>query len=282
MDHEQIEEENVVERYILGRLGPEEEALFEEHLLECQDCRQRVSWEDDFRTSLQGVAAEEAARAVARAGVLAWLGRRSALRNGLLAAAALLLMALPAAWLLRERARLNGEIARLQATLARPVEKPSATPAPPSSDGDSAERADLAEKLAEELRAEQEAKSKLAEQLARLTRPQVNVPIFTLGFVRGEDAANRVETGSTPEWIVLAVELPAEEAPSYRATLTDAAGKTLWQGAGLRPTAEGTVTISLYSEILKPGPHRLRLEAVDAGGRASPAGEIPFVVSPPA
>jgi hypothetical protein len=84
--------------------------------------------------------------------------------------------------------------------------------------------------------------------------------------------------GKELRWIVLSVELPPEAAKSYRATLTAAGGRTVWEGDGLIPNAEGTVTVSLYSGKLEPGPYRLRLTGVDAQGRAAPAGEIPFEV----
>lgn len=142
---------------------------------------------------------------------------------------------------------------------------PAPAPAAPIPSGDPAEK----DRLLAELAAQKDANSRLSEQLARLSRPQVNVPIFSLGFLRGDDGtANRVVLGREPRWIVLSVELPPETAKSYRATLTAAGGGTVWAGEGLIPNADGTVTVSLYSGKLEPGPHRLRLTGVDAqGGR---------------
>jgi hypothetical protein len=279
MDHEQIAEHNVVAHYVLGRLTAEEEELFEEHLLECPECRRGVEREEDFRNSLQTVAAEEAVRATARAGVIAWLGRRSARRGWLAVAALLLLVAALPLWLLHERSRLQGEIDELRAARAVPPAPAAPAPrAPVQATTGAAER----EALQAQLAAQREADAKLSEQLARLSRPQVNVPIFSLGFLRGDEGtANRVELGREPRRIVLSVELPAlpsDSAKSYRATLTAANGKTLWEVDGLIPTADGTVTLSLDSGRLEPGPHHLRLTAVDAQGRTSPAGEIPFEV----
>jgi hypothetical protein len=273
MDQERIEAQNVIERYVMGRLAPEEEALFEEHLLECRDCRQSIEREEDFQASLQTLAAGEVARATAavQVGALAWLARR----RWLSALVVLLLLGLPAVWLLREQARLRTEIAHLQAAAAERRQRP----APPTPGLVSPRSGDAERQLAEQLRAEKAARAELSERLTRLTQPQVNTPIFSLGFLRGEDeTANRVELGREPEWIVLSVELPAEKASSYRATLLKA-GKAFWSGKGLHPAAEGTVAITLYSSFLEPGRYRLRLQAVDTHGQTSAAGEIPFQVS---
>ena len=267
MEHEQITEQNVIARYLMGSLTPKEEELFEEHLLECADCRRQVEWEEDFQSSLHAVAAEEAAKVtVVRVGLLAWIARH---RGWLLAAAVLLLAVLPIAGLLREQGRLSGEIARLEAAASQ--RNPQPIPTPPPAGPDPGRQA-----LEAELRIERDAKTRLAEQIARLTQPQVNTPIFSLGLVRGsEQTPTRIDLGRNPEWIVLSVELPAEEAPSYRAALTTG-DRTVWKGEGLKAGADGTVAITLYSTLLAPGTYRLKLEAVDAKGHGSPAGEIPF------
>ena len=269
MEHEQIAEQNVVERYLMGRLAPAEEELFEEHLLECADCRRQVQWEEDFQGSLHTVAAEEAAKAaVVRVGLLAWIARH---RGWLLAAAVLLLAVLPIAGLLREQGRLSDQIARLEAAASQRNPQPIPTPTPAGPDPER-------QALETALRTERDARTRLAEQIARLTRPQVNTPIFSLGLVRGsEQAPTRVDLGRDPEWIVLAVELPAEEAPSYRAALT-MGDRTVWKGEGLKAGADGTVAITIYSALLDSGAYKLKLEAVDAKGHGSPAGEIPFRV----
>ncbi len=47
MDHKKIEDEEIIERYVLGKLSPEEEKQFEEHYFSCDDCFkevQRTEW----------------------------------------------------------------------------------------------------------------------------------------------------------------------------------------------------------------------------------------------
>lgn len=289
MDHRRIEEMNIPELYATGRLSSEDEEDFETHLLECRDCREQVAWADDFGASVRTVAiaaVEEAARVATRAGFLVWLARRGAAVRMGLTAALLVLAALPAG-LLVERSSLQAELAKARnvAQRAERAERPAPQaaanlPAPPAApivqNPDTATQADL-DRLAEELGRERQAREALASRMAALTRPQVNTAVVSLGVVRGMSDAGEVELGPDPEWIVLSLELPAADHATYRATLFDSAGRKVWQGNGLLPTASDTLNVLVYSDLLKPGEYRLSLEGVDEG-QAVAAGEIPFRV----
>jgi len=283
MDHRRIEDQNVAELYVTGRLNPEDEEGFETHLLECSDCRQRVGWADDLRTSIRAVAAEEAARASAQLGFLAWVARRTrTARTGMLMAALVAVAALPI-WLQADRMRLERELdeARTADTAAaRP-----AAPAPvaplstdnPTNDRDRDRLAQEKARLEEELRQSRTNETKLNQQLAQVTGPQINTPVVSLGVVRGGSDTNDLELGPSPEWMVLSLELPQAEFDTYRATLLDSRGKPVWEHKGLKPTASDTLTILLYSDRLQPGAsYRIRLEGIGERGRAVPAGEIAF------
>jgi len=99
MTHPRIDEEQILDRYLVGRLSAEEEALFEEHLFECADCLEKVRWGEELRRGLREVAAQEAGRAAAGAtafvGLLAWLRRRRPAQLAALAMLALALVVLP-------------------------------------------------------------------------------------------------------------------------------------------------------------------------------------------
>lgn len=281
MDDRHVEFEDIAEPYVTGRLSPDEEEAFEIHLLECRECRDRVALADDFRDSIRGVAAEEASRVVAQLGFFGWLARSRAARLGFLAAA-LLVLALPL-WLLADRSRLERELAESR----RPA-PPSAVYAPPpvrTPEGTGDEPAQLAEErsrlshLEAELRRERAAREDLAGRISRLTRPQVNAAIYTLGVVRGESDGDEIELGPSPEWIVLSLELPQVLHETYRVTLLDTRGATVWQMDGLQPTSSDTLTVLAHSSLLNPGGYRFRLEGLDAGSRFVPAGEIPFRVA---
>jgi HAMP domain-containing protein len=272
MDHRLIEEQNIAALYVAGQLPPEDEERFEEHLLECRECRERVAWAEDFKGSFQAMAVEDGTRA-AGVGLLAWLARRSRWLGA--AALVLLAVALPA-WLLVERGRLRRELAVARA--ARPTPPPS-VPAPSPQAGEAELRAEAElRRLESELQAAREERERLAGQLAELTRPQVNTAVFSLGLVRGEEEANQVLVGPEPAWIVLSLELPPADVETYRATLLDARGQTVWRGEGLRPTASDTLVLGLYSDLLAPGAYRLVLEGLPPRDRPVTT-EIPFRVA---
>jgi len=41
LTHNEIEKKNIIENYVMGRLNQEEELAFEEHILSCDECRQK-------------------------------------------------------------------------------------------------------------------------------------------------------------------------------------------------------------------------------------------------
>jgi hypothetical protein len=271
MDHRRIDEQNVAELYVTGRLSTEDEETFESHLLECAECRERVGWADDLRTSIRAVAAEDVARASAQLGFLAWISRRTrTARTGLLMAALLAVAALPV-WLQADRARLSRELDEARAAArsetaaplpAAPVPAPVAPSAPtPVPDPELG-------RLAQE-------NSRLEAELDRLREPR-STRIVSLGVVRGAADAQEIEVGPSSEPIVLSLPLSQVEYDTYRVTLL--AGKSeLWQGGGLVPDGNDFINIQVDSASLKPGTvYRCRIEGLAAGGRAIQVDELSF------
>jgi len=58
MEHSYIEEHNIADRYLLGKLSDEERMRFEEHFADCLQCRDLLETTDDFRTGLRTVIAD--------------------------------------------------------------------------------------------------------------------------------------------------------------------------------------------------------------------------------
>ncbi len=101
MDHAEIEQGDVVDRYVLGSLPAVDAARFEEHYVGCQQCLDELELAQRMQDAARNVASEDASRTAAAQGlaVFAWLARRS--RFVQLAAMAFLVL-LPAAALLRQ------------------------------------------------------------------------------------------------------------------------------------------------------------------------------------
>ena len=114
MDHRYIEDNNLIERYVLGRLPVEEQIRFEAHFADCDACVAELELADDFGTALRSAAINDAARVV-EAGLLASLVRRLSGPLGF-AALGLLIAAivLPAGWMISQNQRLRDDLSRLR------------------------------------------------------------------------------------------------------------------------------------------------------------------------
>lgn len=279
MDHSFIDEQQVAERYLMGKLPPEEAARFEEHSLSCPECIERLEIAEKLRLGLHQVAVEETAGAAVQLGLLARLVRsRSApWIVGLLLLAAVL----PSGLLLREVGQLGRELERTREAL---VQRPPRTnPLPPNGTSPEdlealRERTAALERVAEQNRRELD---RLSADLTRARQPQANVPVVPLSPERSGPAAEpstRVVLSSTTEWIVLSLELDGPDHPGYRATLAGPGGRTLWASSGLRPDSFGTLTVALHASQLAPGDFTVRVEGLPAQGEPAPVADFSFRV----
>ena len=278
MDHEKIEEGQIAERYVLGRLDPEERQLFEEHFLDCAECLEKVELAEQLRHGLQRAATRRAAAVVAGGSLLAVLARLRRWQGIALAAAALVLAAgLPTALLFSRVARLDRQLSEARAALAhRPAEaappRPGeGTPAPESGS------------LREEIAARQQEVARLEGELEKARRPQVNVPILALSLVRsaaGEEVpVPQLRVPPEAPWIVVSLEPSDPGFSGYKATLLGSGRRIAWQSGGLVLSPAGLLSFSLPRPLLAPGSFRLRIEGLPPGRPPVPAGEFPFRVT---
>ena len=264
MDHTYIDDHQIAERYLMGRLDPEEREAFEEHTMVCAGCRERLELAAGLRSGLQ----QTAALAVVRTGLLAALARLGRSRGVALAFTVLLLVALlPSGLLLRQVREQQRELARA----TRP------TPPDPRKE---AELQSARQALADQrLQAAQE-KERLQGELSRALRPQANTPILTLAPERSaagpRPPAPRLELPRGPGWIVLALDLEAAEYPRYQVRLRGPGGTLLWQGDGFEPDPQGTLTLSLPSTLLRPGDLSVEVDGLPANGKPVRAARFAF------
>lgn len=268
MDHQHVEANGLIDLYRRGALPPDEEARFEEHFFGCPECIAQLEAARGFQTGLKAMAAEDAARTVVQAGLLAWLARRGRLARIGAALTFLLAAALPALWLLGE----NRELRQARSAQEERIET---------------ERRAAEARLAESERRRQEDRRELEDRLAAAQKPEEPsraaprplVPaVFLLSAVRGEpDETATIDLGKVGETFSLAVDPgPSASYATYRITITDAQGRRAFRQEGLRPNALEVLMITFPSSSFPPGTYRLALEGLRPDGTAADLGGYPF------
>ena len=287
MDHHYIEAHNIPDRYLLGTLSPTERTRFEEHFVDCAKCLDRLEMTEEFRGALRTVAAEEGAtsRVPLRPGLRAWLmGLTGGRQAALLAAAALLLVALPSAFLIMEigQSRRLVDQARLSAAdWQRRYEESQQAARTVEKEMQAREQELSRQRLEIETQREQERQARVTEEPGRQARLQLIAPIFDLNIVRsgspGQSApATRISIPASARWVVLKLETePDSEVQSYRATLVTPDQQVICRASEVI-AVKGALAISCDASLFKPGDYRLTLEGVTRQGRHVPAGTYSF------
>lgn len=239
MDHATIDAENVAERYVTGRLSPEQAARFEIHYLDCPACIDRVEAAERLQRGLARVATEEAVRSTAAAGLLAAAAGFARSRQGAALLLVGLLILVPAVLGVRYVERLQGELSRARAELSRLADGPSS----------SRPRADMA--------------------LVPLTsvRGSEDGPVHPVPLPR------------EPAPVGLWVELGDVGVPAYRATLLGPDGGVVWSAENLEPNLLGALLMTFPPGFLSPGEYALRIEGLPATGEPLPAAYFRLRVS---
>jgi hypothetical protein len=291
MDHKQIEESDLVDRYLMGKLAPDDSAQFEEHFVDCAQCVDRLSTTKDLIEGLRVVAARQSVeREDYRAVPIHWHSRFGLSPNRIaLASGVVLLLALASAGIMSNRVRLS----RTEADQARSdsaewqrryqEERESASLA--DSKHQETERGltgRVTELEAELDNSRKQEPGELAPGYGRATQPQVNVAIVMLNATRGSDprsATNEVRLPRSPTNFVISLALEGEPGHvDYRVTLLGDQGQVIWKGGGFTPDSHDSLTVGLNSSFFRPGDYRLRVEGVGSGGSASVVGEYHFRV----
>jgi hypothetical protein len=293
MEHSYIEEHNIVDHYLSGKLSPEERMRFEEHFLDCTHCLDRLEPTDDLRAGLKTIAAEEALqvradlqlRVVGVAGLLAGLARLSRARRAALLAGLILAIVLPMALLILEWRSARRELAQAKQTsseLQRSYEEREQAARDLMNEIQSRERQSSAQRdlLAAQLERERAERSRLAENKAAGLQP--DIPVFALSLARSGNAdlsqpVNRITLSPSSKSIILLLELdPNPDLQSYRATISTGDGRSIWSRRGLKPSSQDVLALSFNTSLLKPSNYLLTLEGLTAQGRYAPVAKYTF------
>ena len=269
MDHPTIDADSTAERYVTGRLTPEEALRFEEHYLDCPSCCARVEAAERLQRGLRRLAEEAAAGAPGGSRSSSW--SRSPWMG--LAAAALLAVALLPAWLQhREVRRLRSDLGATREALARSQgEKGSA--------GRLAAVEEDLQQTRRDLAAEAEKREALAREMTADRQPQANLPVVPLTPVRGglgDGPVRTLKLPAKPGWVALWVEPGDADFPAYQATLRTAQGAVVFQASRLALNDLGALLVTVHSTSLSPGAYRLDLEGFPRAGAPVLVGRFPL------
>ena len=277
MNHLQIEESDMVDRYLLGRLPAEEQSRFEEHFVDCQECLDRLETSASFRRGIKTAFAEDAVRTgvSAQAGVLAWLMRRNRRQQTALLLIALFLLIVPAVFFIVKTRRVQGELAQAKKDSLEWQRRYE----------EQQRAANEFEKQLQEakLNANQPQQQKPPDEPAKeLDRPQSRVPVFALNIVRSANSSqptNQISIPRSASSIVLSLDLEGDpDVRSYRATISTADNRVIWVAKDLKPQSKDTLKVTLKSDLMKPNDYQLALEGLTREGNYVSQGKYHFRV----
>src|SRR5215813_11948970 len=293
MDHPFIDEHNIADLYLLGKLADEERNRFEEHFIDCPECLERLETTDSFLDGLKHLAIEEAVRphAYVQAGILAWAARLSRRRRAmLLLSTILLLVALPAAFFVTEMKRVRGELD--QAKLAyedwrRQYEEKqqAARRLEKELQETRLKSAEQRQQLETELERGRQERERLADEAKGAGRFHSIATVFPLINTRSADPTqpppkSEIVISRSTQLIVLSPEFdPEPEIQSYRGAITYGANQPIWRGDKLQLNSKGTIELGFNARLFKPGDYLFTLEGLTKQGNYIHISKYPFTVT---
>jgi hypothetical protein len=263
MKHSYIQESNLIERYLAGKLTPSEEGPFEEHLIDCQECLDRLETINRFRRGLRTAAAEDDPVTVPpKAMPAAWqsLPRRS----WYVAILALMVVSVPAITYFLHMRQVERELAQTRTAYA-----------------------DLQHQYQEQKELVDRLKAGLSHPSNQGEDPHspASLPVFTLAVVRGagteeSSPANEITVSRRSPWVILSLDLePDPQAQSYRAVILQQGKPINWQAENLKAGVKDTIAVSVRRDLLQSGNYALRLESCPRQGRCYPSATYAFRVA---
>jgi hypothetical protein len=267
-------ENELVDRYVRGRLPRGERELFERNYLQSPKHRERVA--------LARKLLEAADRQVAESGVAPQVGATAPslwsrlmealgippIPRLLLPATAFLLLISVCSWLAIERGRLNDELGKTKAQL---------------SDQQRRER-----EIAGQLAAEQEQSGKLRSEIDRLLetiapsppQPRPSILSFLLTTILSTRANGNTQEMTIPrqtDLVRLQIKREQVDSRRFQAAIRRVGGHQVWNQRSLQPR-EGVITVNVPADKLPLDDYILTLSAVTPSGKTELIEEYSFRV----
>ena len=258
MDHRQIEQNEIVERYVRHQLAADERLAFQEHYFACDQCFTQVQATAQFIAGVHDASRSGRFDAAPVTPVSSWFGWLNP--SLAFAGAASLVLAALLLWLwLWKVPGYQAEIARERQTREESERKLEAA-------------RNQANESQRQLELERTERARLADQLQDLKpgeRPdpdviaQANIPTVTLESTRsGQNTGPELTIPSTARAAVLRIPVePGNRLSGFRVQILSRTGGPT-RTIDTRPNRSGTLTINVPSKSLQSGQYLVRLYGV--------------------
>ena len=251
MTHQEIQEGEIIERYVRHQLAPAERRAFQEHYFACEECFEQVQTTARFvaavrQASRKGLLAESAAQPVA------WWA--SLFTPALGFAAAALILAVAFGWLMfRQPAVPRQEIAHEQ----QPSPSPSQTGTPGQN---------TAQNAAPTPAPERNERPKLQDQRDLLA--QNRVPTVLLESARDAGSSNQLTLPTDASSASLRIEVePGSSFTSFQFQVFDSARRLITTATGGKASTRGSVAVRVPTGALQDGKYLVKCYGMRGGQR---------------
>jgi hypothetical protein len=289
MEHKYVEEENIADRYLVGKLSLEEQEEFEKHYLECSKCESLLEEIRFVRDALIMAGSEPVESEFSIKNWFACAIRKlSGTPRTVLAGAASFALAFALlALLFNENRRLDRELEQTRAALSSVSEELRAQKSEqqPDQPGTTMAHSDEGSPPGPEQSSPgQTSGSATGPKVSTPIDLQSNVPVLVLSPLRrlstaSPDPSATVKVEPATRNLVLSLELDGEPRHEiYRASIRGPDGRPRWQAGALKPNRYQSLTLSLNPAILPEGEYVIELEGLPEGGIPVPVSSYSFLI----
>ncbi len=227
--HSQIENEEIAERYVLGRLAPQEREAFEEHFFGCEECFQKVQDVERFRAGVRDAArrglCNDALEHPLKRDWAVWLRWAFAVT-----ACTTVALGLVIGWIV------GGEIPSLRRELRS---------------------------TAAQLHQEQQARAEIEQKLASAERPEGNIPFVLLEASRAAEKPESVILAGGAKRLVVWIETGPTRYQSFRMQVFAPGDRLVLSLDHLQRGGYGALAASLPADQLPIGDLRITLTGLN-------------------
>ena len=276
MTHQQIQDNEVIERYVRQQLTPAERQEFQEHYFACDECFDQVQTSTRFiagvrESSRSGVLAAAPDKRSDQSSILPALFPNW-IRNWAIPALAmsfLVAVVLLGVWSLSVR-RENQRLARQaneQSRVAEELQRSEAKIRELEASGTaSSEQLEVLRKENERLKEEIATAARQPEtQVAQIRQPDANLPvinIYPLGDTQrsgGGSEINQLRLPPGTEKFVFLLSDFESGYSNYHVEISDSAGRQIMRSVGIKPDQNGEIRVVLNRRLFSAGQYRLKL-----------------------